>query len=235
MEFNLGKGAIEKKSLLVLDILAANQWKRPVYFATSVALPQDHLGLEPYFQLEGLAWRILPLKDPHYEPRGEAGYVEKDILYDKLMRQFSYRGLDNPTLFHDDNSLMFPASYRDKFARLATAYLAAGDSVTARRVADKCLALMPDKAIPYDFYTPQLLPALIAGGEQKRAKELQDILFARSQQALRYYSTNPNSVFERELGQHLATIQQLYLAAQQIGDTRRANQAYALLRPYLGQ
>ena len=235
MEFNLGKGAIEKKSFFVLDVLAANQWKRPVYFATSVALPQDHLGLEPYFQLEGLAWRILPLKDPNYDPRGEVGYVAKEILYDKLMRQFAYRGLNNAALFHDENSLMFPASYREKFARLATAYLTAGDSATARQVADKCLAVMPDQAIPYDFYTPQLVPALVAGGEQTRANQLQDMLLARTQRALLYYGTQQGSLFEREIGQHLATAQQLYLAAQQIGDTQRANRAYELLRPYLRQ
>ncbi|WP_375436946.1 DUF2723 domain-containing protein [uncultured Hymenobacter sp.] len=233
MEFNLGKGAIEKKSLVVLDILATNQWKRPVYFATSVALPQDHLGLEPYFQLEGLAWRILPLKDPNYDPRAEAGYVEKDILYNKLMQQFAYRGLNNASLFHDENSLMFPASYREKFARLASAYLAAGDSTTARKIADKCLAVMPDQAIPYDFYTPQLVPALIAGGELIRANQLQDALLDRTQRALLYYTAHQSNIFDREIGQHVATAQQLYLAAQQVGDVPRANRAYELLRPYL--
>ncbi|UOG76404.1 DUF2723 domain-containing protein [Hymenobacter tibetensis] len=235
MEFNLGKAAIEKNSLIILDILATNNWKRPVYFATSVAQSENHLGLEPYFQLEGLAWRILPLKDPTYDPRGEVGYVAKDILYPKLMQQFSYRGLNNPSLFHDETSLMFPANYREKFARLATAYLAAGDTAKAREVADKCLTLIPDRAIAYDFYTPQLIPALVAGGEKQRAEQLQDVLLDRTKRALLYYTSQPSPLMDREIGQYIATVQQLYLAAQQVGDTQRATQAFELLRPYLRQ
>ncbi|HEX8427013.1 DUF2723 domain-containing protein [Hymenobacter sp.] len=235
MEFNLGKGAMEKRSLFVLDVLATNQWKRPVYFATSVARQEDHLGLEPYFQLEGLAWRVLPLKDPAYDPRGEAGYVEKDLLYRRLMQQFAYRSLNDPRVFHDENSLMFPANYRDKFARLANAYLATGDTTAAKNLADKCLAVMPDQAIPYDYYTPQLVPALVAGGERSRANRLMDLLLDRSRRSIIYYSSLPNNIFERELSQHLATAQQIYLVAQQIGDQARANQAYELLRPYLRQ
>ncbi|WBA40962.1 glycosyltransferase family 117 protein [Hymenobacter canadensis] len=235
MEFNIGKGAMEKRNLFVLDILATNQWKRPVYFATSVARTEDHLGLDAYFQLEGLAWRVLPLKNPNDDPREEAGYLAKDLLYQKLMQQFTYRGLNNPAVFHDENSQMFPANYRAKFARLANAYLAAGDTATAKKLADKCLAVMPDRAIPYDFYTPQLLPALTAGGESKRANQLFDLLLGRAQRALTYYSNPAYALFDRELSQQLATTQQLYLAAQQIGDERRANQAFQLLQPYLRQ
>jgi hypothetical protein len=235
MEFDIGKGAMEKRNLFVLDILATNQWKRPVYFATSVARPEDHMGLDAYFQLEGLAWRVLPLKNPHHDPQAEAGYVDKALLYQKLMQQFAYRGLDNPAVFHDENSQMFPANYREKFARLANAYLAAGDPATAKKLADKCLAVMPDRAIPYDFYTPQLLPALAAGGDSSRANQLFDLLLARAQRALTYYSHPAHALFDRELSEQLATIQQLYLAARQVGDEQRARQALQLLQPYLRQ
>ncbi|UOR05760.1 DUF2723 domain-containing protein [Hymenobacter aerilatus] len=234
MEFNVSKRALEKKSLAILDILATNNWKRPVYFATSVALSQDHLGLEPYFQLEGLAWRVLPLRNPDYDPRGnDDGYVAKELLYQNLMQRFAYRGLNNPNVYHDETNLMFPASYRDKFVRLANAYLAAGDTATARQVADKCLAVLPDAAIPYDYYSPALVPALVAGGEVKRAQQLMDVLLDRTQRALTYYTSHPNPLMEREVGQHMGTAQQLYLAAQRIGDTHRAERAYQLLAPYL--
>ena len=234
MTFNVSKRALEKKSLAILDILATNNWKRPVYFATSVALSQDHLGLEPYFQLEGLAWRVLPVRNPDYDPRGnDDGYVAKEILYHNLMQRFAYRGLNNPSVYYDEANLMFPASYRDKFVRLANAYLAAGDTATAKQVADKCLSVLPDAAIPYDYYSPALVPALVAGGEAKRAQQLMDVLLDRTQRALAYYSSHPNPLMDRELSQHMGTAQQLYLAAQRVGDTRRAERAYQLLEPFL--
>ena len=234
MEFNVGKRAIEKKGLMILDVLATNNWKRPVYFATTVALPQDHFGLEPYFQLEGMAWRVLPLRDPNYSPKSnDDGFVEKPLLYRRLMHQFAYRGLDNPGLYFDETSQMFPASYRSLFVRLADAYLASGDTATARQVADKCLTVMPDRALPYDYFTPGLVPALVAGGEAARAHQLMDLLLDRTQRALAYYAAHPNPLMERELGQHLGTAQQLYLAARQVGDAPRANRAYQLILPYL--
>ena len=49
-----------KSQLLVLDILAHNDWKRPIYFVTGYH--NDALGLEEYFQLEGLAYRLVPIK-----------------------------------------------------------------------------------------------------------------------------------------------------------------------------
>ena len=234
LEFNVGKRAIEKKGLMILDVLATNNWKRPVYFATTVALPQDHFGLEPYFQLEGMAWRVLPLRDPNYSPKSnDDGFVEKPLLYRRLMHQFAYRGLDNPSLYFDETSQLFPASYRRLFVRLADAYLASGDTATARQVADKCLAVMPDRALPYDYFTPGLVPALVAGGEAARAHQLMDLLLDRTQRALAYYAAHPNPLMEREVGQHLGTAQQLYLAARQVGDAPRANRAYQLILPYL--
>ncbi|RYU81855.1 glycosyltransferase family 117 protein [Hymenobacter persicinus] len=235
LEFNLGKGALEKKTLFILDMLAANQWKRPVYFATTVARSEDHLGLEPYFQLEGLAWRVLPLHNPDYSPRGEPGYVAKDLLYRNLMQKFAFRGLNDGSLLHDEHSLLFPANYREKFARLASAYLAAGDVATARRVADRCLAVMPDQAIAYDYYSPQLVPALVVGGERQRANKLLDVLLDRTRRGLLYYANGAHPLFDRELGQHVGTAQQLYLAAEQVGDSARARQALVLLEPYLRQ
>ena len=102
-------------------------------------------------------------------------------------------------------------------------------------MADKCLAVMPDQAMPYDLYTPQLVPALVAGGEARRATQLLDVLLARTQRALLYYGSHPNPLMDRELGQHLGTAQTLYLAARQIGDAPRAARAYELMRPYLRQ
>ncbi|UOQ79831.1 hypothetical protein [Hymenobacter sp. 5414T-23] len=59
MEWEVSKSAIEKKSLVILDILATNNWQRPVYFSSTVD-SRDFMGLQPYFQLEGMAYRILP-------------------------------------------------------------------------------------------------------------------------------------------------------------------------------
>ena len=235
LHWTMGR-TIEKKNLVMLDLIATNNWQRPIYFSSTVP-PTDYLNLEPYFQLEGMAYRLLPLREPRAEKGGAEGHVDKAICYDTLMRKFRYRGLANPRIFYDENNMRFVAYYRDKFARLANAYLAAGDVATARQVADKCLAVMPDEAVAYDFYTPMLVPALMAGGEQARANELLDRLTARSTQMLSYYRTHDAALFNDNERQYLYLLQSVTQAASNplVHDEARAQKAYAVLEPYLHQ
>ena len=44
---------------MVLYILANFNWERPIYFAITVGR-DNFMGLEKYFQLEGLAYRLVP-------------------------------------------------------------------------------------------------------------------------------------------------------------------------------
>jgi tetratricopeptide (TPR) repeat protein len=233
MDWSMGKRAIEKKNLVILDMIATNNWKRPIYFSSTVA-PQDYMNLQPYFQMEGMAYRLLPLKDPNYDPRsGDEGFVAKDITYQHLLKDFQYRGLQNPNIFYDENNLRFPANYRDKFARLANAYMASGEVAKAKEVATKCLELMPDKAIPYDYYSPQLVPALVAGGEKQKANELLDTMTRRSEQMLAYYATKPDaSLFEDDQRGYLLGLQSVYRAAELSGDKARSEKAIGLMNQY---
>ncbi|MVN78558.1 DUF2723 domain-containing protein [Hymenobacter sp. HMF4947] len=236
MEWSMGKRAIEKKNLVILDMIATNNWKRPIYFSSTVA-PSDYMNLQPYFQLEGMAYRLLPLRDPNYNARGDEGYVEKSICYDELMHKFQYRGLQSANIFYDENNLRFPANYRDKFARLANAYLAEGNIAKAKEVADKCLEVMPDAAIPYDYYTPQLVPALLAGGEKAKADAILDKLTDRSIQMLSYYQTHDGALFDDAQRGYLLTLQSVYQSAASpaVNDQVRAKKAYEVLAPYLQQ
>ncbi|ALD20179.1 DUF2723 domain-containing protein [Hymenobacter sp. DG25A] len=235
MEWDMGKGAIEKKNLAILDMLATNNWKRPIYFSSTVN-SQDYMGLQPYFQLEGMAYRVLPARDPNYNPRsGDDGYVVKDQMYDIMMHKFAYRNLDDPSVFYDENNLRFPANYRDKFGRLANEYLKAGNLAKAKEVADKCLSVMPDKSIPYDYYTPQLVETLVKAGETTRANQIMDVLTNRAQQALAYYSTHNPSLHDQDMQLSLVALQSVYRAADSVKDEVRATKAMQILQQYYPQ
>ncbi|UOQ53166.1 glycosyltransferase family 117 protein [Hymenobacter cellulosivorans] len=231
MEWDMGKGAIEKKNLVILDMLATNNWKRPVYFSSTVN-SADFMNLQPYFQLEGMAYRVLPAKDPNYDPRGNEGYVAKDLMFENMMKKFAYRNLDRADIFYDENNLRFPANYRDKFSRLAEAYLAAGDKATAKQVLDKCFQVMPDKSIRYDYYVPQFVVPLIQVGEKARANEIMDTMTSRAEQSLAYYSTRNSSLFDMEVQTNLLALQSVYRAAEEVGDQARAKKAVELLNQY---
>src|SRR5690606_36444724 len=62
MEWSFNKPYASKADLIMFDILANNNWERPVYFATSVS-EDTYMGLDEYLYLEGYAYRLLPLKN----------------------------------------------------------------------------------------------------------------------------------------------------------------------------
>jgi len=91
MKFNVGRNNLLKNDLIVLDIVASNLWERPIYFAVSVA-PDAYVGLQKFFQLEGLAYRIVPLEKK--DRSGQSGYVAVDIMYDNVMNKFKWGGIE---------------------------------------------------------------------------------------------------------------------------------------------
>ncbi|GAB2472441.1 membrane protein [Hymenobacter qilianensis] len=231
MEWSVGKQYLDKSKLVIMDILATNDWQRPVYFANAVA-QQEGMGLEPYLQLEGMAYRILPCRNPDPKPQ-RVGYVARQLTYDSLMNKFAYRSLNNPDVFYDEINRRTLAQYRDKFGQLAQAYLRAGELSKAKEVALRCLQVMPDAAIPYDLYTPELVAPLAAAGEKPRAEEIMDTLTSRTEQALAYYRTHDEqALFEQEIGTNLMTLQRLYQAATDTGDQVRAARVIALAEQY---
>jgi hypothetical protein len=191
------------------------------------------MNLQPYFQLEGLAYRVLPMKDPNYEPRSsDEGYVQEKIMYDNMMKKFAFRNLNRSDVFYDENHLRFPANYRDKFARLTNASLAKGEKAKAKEVLDKAFQVMPDGSIPYDYYSPQFVPALVAVGEQARANDIMDKMTSRAQVALAYYQTHNPALFDMENQTYLLGLQSVYRAAEEVGDQGRARKALEILEQY---
>ncbi len=91
MKFNVGRNNLLKNDLIVLDIIASNLWERPIYFAVSVA-PDAYVGMQKFFQLEGLAYRIVPVEKK--DRSGQNGYVAVDIMYDNVMNKFKWGAIE---------------------------------------------------------------------------------------------------------------------------------------------
>ena len=64
LEWRIERNAIYKNGLLVLDLLAHNNCERPVYFCITAG-DDSYFGLQDYFQLDGLAYKLVPFKTPN--------------------------------------------------------------------------------------------------------------------------------------------------------------------------
>ncbi|RYG51842.1 MAG: DUF2723 domain-containing protein, partial [Chitinophagaceae bacterium] len=211
IDFTINKSMIEKKHLLIMDLLANNNWERPIYFSTTVN-SADFMGLQDYFQLEGLAYRIVPVKSPN----PAVGTVATDIMYNNMMTKFKWREMDNPNVFYDENYLRFPANARDKYYRLAKDLYEKGDLERSKKVVDHVFTVMPDESIPFDYYVPQFVELMIKMGNEKKANEIINTLTNRSDKALTYYLAQP-VLSDVEVQTNLYTLNQLMNVTRVMG------------------
>ncbi|MBW8051039.1 MAG: DUF2723 domain-containing protein [Cytophagales bacterium] len=216
MQWNVKKRNLEKKDLIILDMLATNNWERPIYFSTTLA-PSSYLNLHPYFQLEGLAYRLLPVKT-----KGAAqGRVNSDIMYENMMNNYFWRGLDNKDVFYNENYRRFPLNVRNCFYRLATQLISERKIDKAREVILKCFEVMPDESIPYDVYTSQFIPLLLNLGEDSIAFQLAETMGTRANEELIYYAKK-NINNEIKIRGNLFVLNQIFISMKRTGKTEEA-------------
>ena len=182
IDITLKGSSILKSQLIILDILANNNWERPIYYVTGYH--NDAFGLEEYFQLEGLAFRLVPIRS---ENRSwvDYGRIDTGILYENMMNRFVWGGSNDKNVnldYHHLRTLIVVKS-RLNYARLAKALSAEGMNDKALMVLERCMDLFPTDKIPPDPYFPDIIEAYFIAGNSERAvaltEELRDYYYNR--------------------------------------------------------
>ncbi len=234
IDIKLKGSAILKDQLVVLDILAHNDWKRPIYFVTGYN--EDAMGLEEYFQLEGLAYRLVPIKSEN-KSWLKYGRIDTDILYENMMNKFVWRGAKEKGVYidynHRRNLLVIKA--RANYARLATALASEGKNEKAIKVLDYCMETFPIDKIGYDMYMPGIISAYVAAGEINKATELTNNLSKYYYEKLDYYlrqSVNILASSEYEVQSAIQFTSQAAEAIKEGGKTDMAEEINKKLESY---
>ena len=184
--WTLNKNYVLKNTLLALDLLANNDWERPIYFAVTTG-SDAYMGLEEYFQLEGLAYRLVPIRTPRNTNPGVSGRIARDIMYENMMNKFSWGGMDTEDIYMDENNLRMTTNLRLQFSNLADEFIRTGDNAKAVEVLDKCLAAMPEKNVPYTQIMMPIIESYYRAGDNEKAKIVAQKLFDIEEQSLNYY------------------------------------------------
>lgn len=186
ISWTIGKGDLYKSDLIMLDIIASNDWKRPIYFSSTLG-GSSYLNLKEYMQLEGYAYRLLPVK----VPGASDGYVNADVMYNNLMNKMFWRDLDNPNTYYDNTYLGSPvATARIAFLRLTGQLIADGRKDEAKKAIERSLTTMPDKSIPYDQFSANFIGPLFDLGENKKALEIAETMAHRADEVLTWAKNN---------------------------------------------
>ena len=144
----LPKRTIDKSEMMLLDMLAHFDWKRPIHF-TQVYILQS-LGLLNYLQFDGYSYRLVPIYTPNRSVH-EIGRIDPDYITPLLTETFRYGNIADPRTYADYfiQYNLSASKARESFARAAKEYVFRGDSIQAIRLLDMGLEKLPPQQIRY--------------------------------------------------------------------------------------
>ena len=183
--WNIGKRDLLKNDLMQLEMIAQNNWKRPIYFAGTLA-NDNYLNLKDYMQLEGYAYRLLPIK----VSQGDDGFANTDIMYDNMLKKMAWRGMDNPNVYYDSETyLKVPIiTARLAFLRLADQLVREEKKTKAKEVLDYANKVLPDKSVPFDQLSSNYVMYYFEVGDSKKAMEIAETITKRAEGNLAYFT-----------------------------------------------
>lgn len=146
VQFTMPKNVAYKNDLAILNILAANAWKRPIYFANSID-PDHYEGLEEYLQLEGYAFKLVPVRTPGSKIV-QPLRVNQAKCVDLYLNKFQYGNCEKGIYLDQTNRRM--ASTNRRFASMtADALVRDNKKEDALKILDKVYNSISDRSLPY--------------------------------------------------------------------------------------
>jgi hypothetical protein len=155
----LPKRALLKNDLIILNIIAANQWKRPIYFTS----PMGELGFGPYLRKEGLSYRLVPvlprfsqmnwIADQSMRSNGLGGTTLRDnnldVMYKNLMEKFRFGGAEKKGIYFDEENRRHLLNIRSVYAEAAGNLADAGRKDEAKKLMEKIENSITPTSLPY--------------------------------------------------------------------------------------
>jgi len=208
-------GNITRSTLMVLDAIAHNNWKRPLCFAVTSG-SEAFMGLEKYFQLQGMVFLLTPIKNPGSNVR-ENPRVGTNVMYDNMMNKFRWGNMGSG-IYLDENIRRMAIELRYQTSTLADALLSEHKKDSAIKVLNRCMDSISEQSCPYDGSVVMIDRCYYQAGDFAKADMLAKKLFAINEKDLLYYNTltgSNASYYSDETQQYELIMEQLAYYTQQ--------------------
>lgn len=185
IDFTIPVNALVKNQSAILNIIAANNWKRPIYFTS----PYDELGFQNYLRTDGLTYRLVPVKN---------GEVNRPWAYDVMMKKFAFGNANVPGVYYDEENRRHLNTIRMQYAQVASNLVDHGKKDEAINLLERCDKNMLQQNFPYgmvsrrqqqDQISSQFLLAAYKAGDTVLAKKVSDALRTDLEQQIMYFNS----------------------------------------------
>lgn len=234
MVFSVKGRYLMKSDMMILDLLANNNWERPMYF-TSVG-SGTFADLQRYAQLEGFAFRIVPLKNKS----GNSGRINSRLLYERYFDKFMYRNLDNIAVHQDWTNIrtLSVVSFRRKMGQLAETFIAEGNFEKAVSTLDNALRILPVERNPLDFMESTFIGSYFKANAPEKGRELATKVFNHTLDELNFYLTDNEKIdagYQQSQQMAVAMMQSIIAEVEPHNETALLETFQTQLKQLLGE
>jgi hypothetical protein len=194
MNLQVSGNYVTKGTLMLIDLIASNNWERPIYF-NNTSLSTLGLNISEHVVMEGLTYRLLPIQKPE---SNREELVNTDLAVKNYMENFAFRGMNDANVYLDEEYRRFASNHRSALNSIVLALLDEDKMEEAAKLLNFGLATIPDKALPYDLSSGQSVPLFFEVGEDEKALEIVDKISKRSLDMIEFYAKTGRS-YDREM------------------------------------
>ncbi len=191
LRFKIDKNYIYKNDAAILNIIAANKWKRPIYFTS----PYDELGFQRYLRQDGMTYRLVPIDN---------GGVNQDWVVKNMLDKdkFASGNAQTKGVYFDEENRRHLNSIRLAYAQSAGALADAGRKEDAKKLLNRCDSMMNQDNIPYGMagryqqhnqISMQMLYASYKAGDTALIAKIEKSLTKDMQQQAAFYQGLPEA------------------------------------------
>jgi len=143
MEWKYPSNYVGKDNLAMLDIMAHNDWKRPVCF-TSTMSPESMMGLQPYLYKEGFVYHLIPFKRDTAADNNHLTKINPLVMYNNVVNKFRFGNYKHAKFLDNVSTTQFYLSMEVTFNDLAQGLIQEGHNDLALKAIHKFDEQMPD-------------------------------------------------------------------------------------------
>ncbi|WP_411029311.1 protein O-mannosyl-transferase family [Spongiimicrobium sp. 3-5] len=190
IDIDLPRSAITKNRIMMLDVIANNNWERPIYFSGGSYDDAEYIWMKDYLQLDGIAYKLVPI-ETKYEGGLDMGRVDEDLGY-RIVKKLDWGNLGSPNIYHDPQTRkQGGVTLRIALARLAEKLIAENKISKAKEIIEIAMAHIPVDYFGYYTFLEPYVDSYYKVGETIKARGLFQKLKKVYEERLNYYASTP--------------------------------------------
>lgn len=205
-EIPQSKNYIYRNDLVILALLATNDWKRPIYFTSAFG----ELGFGQYLRKDGLSYRLVPVALNQPETNWVTDQTLRqlrfggtqirannmDTMFRNLMTKYEFGGAEKKGIYFDEENRRHLLSIRALYAEAAGNLADAGKKEDALKLLDKIEKGIDPANLPYAMASRynnhnqtslMLLEACYKAGKPELAEKVRLAVRKDLEQQKKYY------------------------------------------------